>query len=119
MPRIENRQGLTSEMSALRTPTIEREQKAQIRAVGLQQRQTPEIVRTITWHDTEPGVQQVVGLIDKRAVMRSQHLDGFSSCAFDGAGLVVVEHEGERALAEEVPVDFQLGQCVGELLHSS
>ena len=78
MPRLENGQRLAPEMGTRRTTAIEREQKAQVRVVGLEQREPPEVVRAVPRHDAQPGVQQVVRFLDQCAVMGRHDLDRFS-----------------------------------------
>ena len=65
----------------------------------------------------EPGVQQVVGLVEERPVVGGEHLHRLGGLVLEGAGVVAVQHERQRALAEEVAVDLQLGQRVAELAH--
>ena len=70
-------------MSARRTSTIEREQKAQIRAVRFEHRQSPKVVRAVAGDDAEPSIQEVVRFVDERAVMgaRSESVLARQTCA--------------------------------------
>ena len=98
-------------------PGIEREEKAQVGVVRLEQRQPPEVVGAVAGHDAQPGVEQVVGLLDERAVVGRHHLDRFRRGALDDARVAVEQHQRQGTFAEEVAVDLQLGQRVAELPH--
>ena len=53
---------------------IDAEQEAQVRGMRFEQRQPPQVVRAVARHDAQPGIQQVVGLVEERAVVGRKHL---------------------------------------------
>src|SRR5437870_13205425 len=58
--RLEDRQCPWAQVRADPVASVEGEQKAEIGAVRLEQRQSSEIVSTVSGDDSQPGVQQVV-----------------------------------------------------------
>ena len=84
--RLEDGERLGVQMGAARLAAIEREQKAQIRVVRFEERQPPEVVGAVARHDAQPGVEQVVRLLDERAVVRGHHLDGFGRRSLQSFG---------------------------------
>ena len=116
MRRLEDGQRLLPKVRAHGVAVIEREQEAQVREVRFEQREAPKVVRAVAGDDAQPGVQQVVGLLEETAVVNGHGLHGLGGLMLQRAGSVSVQHQRERALAEEVPVDLQLRQRVAELL---
>ena len=94
---------------------VQGEEKAQIGIVRFEQRQATQVVRAVAGDDGEPGVEEVVGLVDERPVMAGQHLDGLGRRPVECARVLAEEHQREGALAEEVAVDLELGEGVAEL----
>ena len=112
---LQDRQGLRVQVRTARLAGVQGEEEAQVGIVRFEQRQTTEVVRTVAGDDGEPGVQEVVRLVDERAVMAGQHLDGLGGRPLEGARVLAEEDQRERAVAEEVPVHLELGQGVAEL----
>ena len=83
--------------------------------MGLEHREPAEVAGTVAWNDAQPGVQQVVGLVDEGAVVQAQRLGGLRRLMLDSPKVVAVQDERQRAVAEDVAVDFDVGQRVAEL----
>ncbi len=76
----------------------------------LEDREPPQVVRTVAGNDGQPRVQQVVGLLEQAAVVDGHRLHRLGGLMLEGTRVHAVQHQGEGAVAEEVAVDFQLGQ---------
>ena len=90
---------------------VEREQEAQVRQVRFEQRQPSKIVRAVAGDDAEPGIEQVVGLLEEAAVVHGQRLHRLGGLLLSARGSVAVQDQRQRALAEEVAVDFELREA--------
>ena len=109
--RLEDRQRFLPEVRADGIAVIEREQEAQVGDVRFEQREASQVVRAVAGHDAQPGVQQVVGLLEEAAVVHGHRLHGFGRLVLQRARVGAVQHQRQRALAEEVAVDLQFGQA--------
>ena len=70
--RLEDGQRSRREDGADRLAVIEREQEAQIGDVRFEQREPAEVVGAVAGNDREPGVEQVVGLLEQAAIVDGQ-----------------------------------------------
>ena len=113
--RLEDRQRFLSKVRADGVAVIEREQEAQVREVRLEQREPPKVVRAVARDDAQPGVQQVVGLLEEAAVVDGHRLHRLGGLLLQRARIRAVQHERQRAPPEEVAVDLELRQRVAEL----
>ena len=113
--RLEDGQRLALEVGAHAFALIEREQEAQIRGIRFQQRQPPQVVRAVPRDDAQPGVQQVVGLLEDGAVVDGNAFLASAACCWRARASCAVQDQRQRTLPEEVPVDLRLGQRVAEL----
>jgi hypothetical protein len=113
--RLEDGQSLSLQMGIHRLTLINVEHEAQICRVGLEQRQAPEVVGAISRNDAQPGVQQVVGLIEDGAIMNGDCLGRFGGLLLEDSSFGTMQHQRQRAVTEEVAVDLGLRQRVTEL----
>ena len=115
MRGFEYRECLAAKVAAGSLARVEREQEAQIRSVRLQDSEPAQIVSAVPGHDAQPGVQQVVRLLEQAAVVDSHRLLGFGCLVLKRPRILPVYDDGQRCAAEEMPVHFELGQSVAEL----
>src|SRR5580692_9594723 len=80
---LKDSQVFRPEMRIQRLAPVMRKKKGQVRIVGVEQPQSPEIVGMIARQDREPGVEPVIGLFDKLRVVRRKDLVTFSDGATD------------------------------------
>ena len=95
---------------------IRREQEAEIRQIGFQQRQATHVVRAVAGDDTEPGIEQVIALVEQHPVMDGKDLHRFRRLMVQRARIQIVQHERQRRVPKEVAVNLQLGQRVAQLM---
>ena len=76
-----------------RIAVIEREQEAQVRDIRFEQREPPQVVRAVARHDAQPGVQQVVGLLEEAAVVDGHRLHRLGRLVLQRTGVGAVQHE--------------------------
>ena len=115
--RLKDGQGLAPpELRARLLPLVEAEEKAQIRAVGLEEREPAQVVRAVPRDDADPRVHEVVRLVVEGAVVGGQHLERFRGGPLDGAALAAVQDERDGALAKEVALHLHRRQRVPELV---
>ena len=115
MRGLEDRQGVTAEMRADPFAAVQREQEAEVRGVGLEQRQAAQVVGAVAGHDAQPGVQQVVGLLEQAAVVHRDHLHRLGRLVLQLAAIVAVQDERQGTGAKEVAVDLELRQGIAQL----
>src|ERR1700704_1067134 len=77
MRGLEYRECLAAEVAAGTLARVEREQEAHVRSVRLQDSESAQIVSAIPGHDAQPGVQQVVRLLEQAAVVDGHRLLDF------------------------------------------
>ena len=77
MRGLEYRECLAAKVAAGSLARVEREQEAHIRSVRLEDSESAQIVSAVPGHDAQPGVQQVVRLLEQAAVVDSHRLLGF------------------------------------------
>src|SRR5262249_46145010 len=71
---LEYGEGLPTKMTAGAFAGVEREQEAQIRGVRLEDREASEIVSGISRDDAQPGVEEVVRLLEQAPVVDRHRL---------------------------------------------
>ena len=91
--RLEDGQGLLSKVRAHGVAVIEREQEAQVREVRFEQREAPKVVRAVSRDDAQPGVEQVVGLLEEAAVVDGHGLHRLGGLVLQRARVRAVQHE--------------------------
>src|SRR3954468_6742248 len=96
---------------------VEREQKAEIGDVRLEQGQSSQVVGAVSGDDAQPGVQEVVRFFEQNAVVDGNRLLCLGGLLLQGARIVAVQDERDGAIAEEVAVYLDLCQRISELLH--
>ena len=102
--RLEHRQRRrVPDVGSIGSPAVEREQEAQVRQVRLEQRQPAQVVGAVAGNDAEPGVQQVVALLEGAAVVGGEHLHGLGRGGLQGAPVRAVQDQRERAAPKKWP----------------
>ena len=114
---LEDGQRFPPEMRTDRIAVIEREQEAQVREIRFEECESSEIMCAVARNDAQPGVQQVVRLLEEATVVNGHRLHRLGRLVLERTGVGVVQHERERALTEEVAVDLQFRERIAELLH--
>ena len=113
---LEDRQTLAAaEVRAGAVPGVQGEQEAQVRDVGIEEREAPQIVRRIAGHDREPGVQEVVTLLVECSVVPGKGFHALRDAPIEPVRVAVVDHDRQRAVAEEMPAHLHLGQALPQL----
>src|SRR5688572_8657629 len=102
MRRFEDGQGFLSKVWAHGVAVIERKQETQIREIGFEDREAPKIVRAVSRDDAQPGVEQVVGLLEKAPVVDGHGFHGLGGLMLQRAWVRTVQNECEGAPPEEV-----------------
>ena len=110
--------GFALQMRADRLALVEREQEAQVGEVRLEQRQSPQVVGAVARHDAQPGVQQVVGLLEQGC---RRGPPSPSSPRRSGAAARARLSPWSTSVSEHCPKKWpftsSLGQRVAELAH--
>src|SRR6478609_5737414 len=78
MGGLEYSECLSAKVAAGSLAGVEREQEAHIRSVRLEDGESAQIVSAVPGHDAQPGVQQVVRLLEQAAVVDGHRLLDFS-----------------------------------------
>ena len=74
-------------------------------------------MRSVPRNRREPSVQEVVGLLEETSIVGSHRLHRFRSRLLQLPHVIAEQHDGQRAQAEEVPIDLEFGQRIAELIH--
>ena len=115
--RFEDRQTLPIlQVGAGPLARMPREQEAEVGGVGVEQRQSAQIVRRIAGHDREPGVQEVVTLLVERSVVPGKDFDAFGHAAIQPGRVAVIRDDRQGTRAEDVALDLQRGQALPQLV---
>ncbi len=88
MRGLEDRQRLPPQMHALTLTLIEREHEAQIRGIRLQERQPSHIVCAVSRDDAQPGVQEIVRLVEQQTVVDGERLPRFRGLLLESTSVV-------------------------------
>lgn len=115
--RLEHRKRLAPQMRADGGPLVPGEQETHVGQVRLEEREPTQVVRAVARDDGQPGVQQVVGLLEQAAVVDRHGLHGFRRLSLERAAVNAVKHEGQGRLSEVVAVDLHLGEGIAQLAH--
>src|SRR3954453_8277709 len=115
MRGLEYRECLSAKVAAGSLARVEREQEAHVRSVRLEDGESAQIVSAVPGHDAQPGVQQIVRLLEQAAVVDGHRLLDFGRVVLKRARIVPVYDDGQRGAAEEMPVHFELSQGITEL----
>src|SRR5262249_37362235 len=93
---LEYRECLATEVAADALARVEREQKAQIRGIGLQNGESAQVVSAVSRDDAQPGVEKVVRLLEQTAVVHSHRLLGFGRLVLECTRIFAVHNHGQR-----------------------
>jgi hypothetical protein len=113
--RFENRQILLPEMPVLRLATVESEEKGIIRVIGIEKILRPEVKGVVAGNCREKCIEEVVFLFVKLGIVNAEHFVKFGACAVHLCRVQVIDDDGERKLAEIVPVELDLLDALPEL----
>src|ERR1017187_9596282 len=92
---LEDREALAaSELGARARSGVERKEKAQVRDIGVEDSQTPEVVGRIAGHDGEPGVQEVVRLLIQGALVPGKGLRAFRDALVQASRIAIEGDDG-------------------------
>ena len=69
----------------------------------------------IAGHDREPGVQEVVTLLVECSVVPGKGFDAFGDAPIQPARVAVIDHDRQRAGAEEVAVHLHLREALARV----
>ena len=111
MRRLEDGQGFAPEVRADALAAVQREQEAEVRGVRLEQRQAAQVLGAVAGHDAQPGVQQVVGLLEQAAVV---HGERPSSLRPPGAATPRPSSPCRTSVSEHVPKKWPLTSSLGQ-----
>ena len=100
---LEGGERLPSQVGTHRVAVIQREQKAQIGDIGLEQREPAEVVSAVAWDDGEPRVQQVVGLVEEAAVVHGHGLHGLGRLVLNRSPVGPVQTSVSEQLPKKWP----------------
>ena len=90
---FKDRQSLSLKVCVDSLTLIDCEDEAQVGRIRLQQRQPPEVVRTVARNDTEPPIQQVVRLFEHGAIVNCNGLAGLCGLLLEGTRIGPVQHK--------------------------
>jgi hypothetical protein len=96
---------------------IVRKKKAQVRAIRFQERDAPHVVRSVSRDDAQPGVEQVVALLEEVPIVDRESLHHFGRLTLEHSVVLAIRDERERAQAKEVAVHLEFRQRVTELVN--
>ena len=71
-------------------PLVDAEQETQIGGVGLQQGHPPKVVGAVAGNHAQPGVQEVVRLVEEGAVVGGEHLHRLRDLVIQRAAVLVM-----------------------------
>ena len=103
MRRLEDGQRFLSKVRADGVAVIEREEETQVREVGFEHREASKIVRAVSRDDAQPGVEQVVGLLEEAAVVDGHGFHGLGGLMLQCSWVRAVQHECEGAPPKKCP----------------
>ena len=94
---------------------IEREEQTEISDIRFQQREPPQVMCAVPGHDAQPGIEEVVRFVEQAPIVHRHRLHGFGGLVLQRTTVFTMQHERQRAAAEEVSVDFEFGEGITEL----
>src|SRR5262249_49558835 len=104
--RLEDGERLSTKMAAGALAGIQSEQEAEIRGVRLKDGESSQIVSAVSGNDAQPGVQQIVRLLEQAAVVHRHGLLRFGSLVLERLRVLAVEDNRQRCAPKEMSVDL-------------
>ena len=105
---LQDREILLPEMAIARLATVKGEEKREIRVVGVEQIQGTQVEDVIAGNRREKSVQEVVFFFVELGVMDAEDFVEVGAGAVHLGQIEVVNHDGQRKLAEVIPVQLDL-----------
>ena len=91
-------------MLIARLATVKSEEKRKIRVVGIEKIERTKVEDVIAGYSREKSVEEVVFFFIKLSVVDAKDFIEFSTCTVHLRQFEVVNHDGQRKMAEVVPV---------------
>jgi hypothetical protein len=105
---LQDREIFLPEMLIARLATVKREEKREIRIVGVEQVQGTQIECMVAGNRREKCVQKVVFFLVKLGVVDAKDFVKIGTCPVYLCQVKIVDHDGQRKLAEVVSVQLDL-----------
>ena len=93
------------------------EQEREVGVIRVQQMHRADVVGAVPRQHGQPGVEQVVAFVGHLGVVGGEGLETGADAALERHGIAVVEHDGERVLAEVAALQRELRQGRAQVPH--
>ena len=93
---------------------IDREQERQVGVIGIQRPLLAQIELPVAWHRGKEGIEQVVAFFVQQAVMLGEQLLELRDGVFHLHAVLVVDHDGQRELAEVLALHAERRQRIAQ-----
>jgi hypothetical protein len=84
-----------SQVGARAVARVVGEEQAEVRSVGIEEGEAPEVVGRIAGHDREPGIQEVVALLKEGSVVPGKGFDRAGDARLEAGSVAVVRDHRE------------------------